>query len=128
MVVGSGMIASRFELYKNDDSKIIFASGVSNSKNSKQENFERELQMLNDTIKNNSDKTINIANPQNYSVPFIIQKIEEHLHRKAICTMIDKGSDYNIDISAIEPVIKNCNISFADNYLATLLKKYYHSK
>ena len=32
MVIGNGMIANRFMSYKNDEDIIIFASGVSNSK------------------------------------------------------------------------------------------------
>jgi hypothetical protein len=32
MVIGNGMIANRFMSYKSDRDKIIFASGVSNSK------------------------------------------------------------------------------------------------
>ena len=72
--------------------------------------------------------TINIANRENYSVPFIIKRIEEHLHKKAIFNEIEKGDNYQIDISIIEPVIKKLNIHFDDDYLALLLKKYYHSK
>lgn len=230
MVIGNGMIANRFISYKNDEDKIIFASGVSNSKDKIEENFLREFQLLDQTLKNNPNKTlvyfstcsvedddlqdapyvihkksmeqfinqrsssyylfrisnlagvsnnpytllnyfifnilqnnpltvwknayrniigiddmysiaddilkqrkiinttINIANPENYSVPFIISKIEERLHRKAICDEIEKGDNYKIDISLIQPIIKKLNISFDDNYLASLLKKYYHSK
>ena len=224
------MIANRFINYKNDDNKIIFASGVSNSKDTIEENFSREFKLLDKTIKDNPGKTlvyfstcsvededlqdapyvihkksvekyikknldsyylfrisnlagisnnpytllnyfilnilqnntltvwknayrniidigdmysiaddilqqkiflnstINIANPENYSVPFIINQIEAHLHKKAICNEIEKGDDYNIDISLIEPNIKKLNIHFNDDYLASLLKKYYHSK
>jgi len=33
MVIGNGMVAKRFESYKTNDQFLIFASGVSNSKN-----------------------------------------------------------------------------------------------
>ena len=230
MIVGSGMIANRFSNYKNDEDKIIFASGVSNSKDTIEQNFLREFKLLDKTIKDNPGKTlvyfstcsvededlensryvihkksiekfikentneyylfrisnlagvsnnpytllnyfifnilqnnmltvwknayrniigiddmyliadnilkekiflnttINIANPENYSVPFIITQIEEHLNKEAICNEIEKGDIYNIDISLIEPIIKKLNIPFNDDYLASLLKKYYHSK
>lgn len=72
--------------------------------------------------------TINIANPKNYSVPYIITCIEEHLNKKAICNEIEKGENYKIDVSASEPVISKLNIQFDNNYLPSLLKKYYHSK
>ncbi|MEO9021283.1 MAG: hypothetical protein ABI237_16060 [Ginsengibacter sp.] len=230
MIVGSGMIANRFINYKNDKDRIIFASGVSNSKDTIEQNYLREFNLLNKTIKDYPGKTlvyfstcsvededlqnsryvihkksienfikentndyylfrisnlagvsnnpytllnyfifnilqnntltvwrnayrniigiddmyliaenileekiflnttINIANPENYSVPFIIKKIEEHLQKRAICNEIEKGDNYNIDISLIEPIIKKLDIPFNDDYLALLLKKYYHSK
>jgi len=230
MVIGNGMIANRFMNFKNDKDKIIFASGVSNSKDTIEQNFKREFELLSKTIEENPDKTlvyfstcsvddddlqnapyvihkkniekfirenvskyylfrisnlagvsnnpytilnyfilnilqnnvftvwmnayrniiglddmysivetilkedsflnqtINIANRENYSVPFIINRIEEHLHKKAIFNAIDKGDNYKIDISGIEPVIKKLNIHFDDDYLDSLLKKYYHSK
>ncbi|SFP93753.1 NAD-dependent epimerase/dehydratase family protein [Parafilimonas terrae] len=230
MIVGNGMLANRFSNYKYDKGKIIFASGVSNSGNLKEENFQRELKLLNETIDTNPGKQIvyfstcsiydddlksspyvlhkisaenlikrkaekflicrisniagisnnpytllnyfifnilqhhpftiwknayrniigiddvftiandilqnalyinnivNIANPFNYSVSFIVKTIEEHLSKEAVYTEIDRGVNYNIDISAIRLVIDRCNIQFPDNYLSLLLKKYYHSK
>ena len=41
---------------------------------------------------------------------------------------LKKAIIINIDISVIEPVINKLNIHFNDDYLASLLKKYYHSK
>ena len=230
MVIGNGMIANRFTKYRNDDDTIIFASGVSNSKDTVQEHFLREYSLLDQTIKNHPRKalvyfstcsvededlksapyvihkksmekfieqnaskyylfrisnlagisnnpytllnyfifnilqnnsltvwknafrnilgiddmyliadhilqqkawmnnTINIANPKNYPVPFIIDQIEKHLHKKAVRNEIEKGDNYEIDISAIAPVIQKLDIQFNDDYLASLLKKYYHSK
>ena len=46
MVVGSGMIATRFRDYKDDDRFVIFASGVSNSSTTNKEAFDREKQLL----------------------------------------------------------------------------------
>ncbi|HEV8082125.1 MAG TPA: hypothetical protein VGP55_02935 [Chitinophagaceae bacterium] len=76
----------------------------------------------------NINTIINIANPGNYSVPYIITCIEEHLNKKAVCREIEKGSNYKIDVSKIEPIINKLNIQFNNNYLPSLLKKYYHSK
>jgi nucleoside-diphosphate-sugar epimerase len=230
MVVGNGMVANSFENYRYDDKKIIFASGVSNSKNVEEENFRRELKLLNETIDDNSGKPIiyfstcsiddadlksspyvlhklaaenlikrraqnffifrisniagisnnpytllnyfifnilqnhplviwkyayrniiaiddvriivneilqnnlytneiiNIANPSNYSVPFIVKTIEDHLCKQAVYIEADRGANYHIDISAIKPVIDKCNIQFPVNYLSMVLKKYYHSR
>lgn len=230
MVIGNGMIANRFMSYKNDDDVIIFASGVSNSKDTAEENFVREFQLLHQTVndqpgktlvyfstcsvedqdlalapyvihkktveefiktnvakyylfrisnlagtsnnpytllnffifniiknlpltvwknayrniigiddmfsvvnyflqkKENINATINIANPVNYPVPYIVKTIEHHLGKKAIINELERGDDYNIDVSLIEPLFNKLNIHFNDNYLAALLKKYYHSR
>jgi len=230
MVIGNGMIANRFMSYKDNDDIIIFASGVSNSKDTIEENFIREFQLLHKTVSDYTDKTlvyfstcsledndlalapyvihkktveefiknnvarfylfrisnlagtsnnpytllnyfifnilknlpltvwknayrniigiddmfsianhllqkkeninaiINIANPVNYSVPYIVKTIEHHLNKKATVNELDRGDDYKIDVSLIEPLFNNLNIQFNENYLAALLKKYYHSR
>lgn len=58
MVIGNGMIANRFTNYKDDKEIVIFASGVSNSKNINKENFKKEFLLLEDIIKANPDKVI----------------------------------------------------------------------
>lgn len=50
MVIGNGLVAKAFELYKNEDDFVIFASGVSNSSEKNTEPFEREKKLLLDTI------------------------------------------------------------------------------
>ena len=51
MVVGNGLIATQFQSFKNDDKVLIFASGVSNSKETNNKSFMREKKMLIDTYK-----------------------------------------------------------------------------
>ncbi len=51
MVVGHGMIGNGFSHYKFNDEVIIFASGVSNSKDNSILNFERENDLLVATCK-----------------------------------------------------------------------------
>jgi nucleoside-diphosphate-sugar epimerase len=230
MVIGNGMIANRFHAYKNNNGIIIFASGVSNSKDTVEENFLREFQLLKQTTKDyqgktlvyfstcsiqdedlasspyiihkknieefikqnaaeyylfrisnlagvsnnpytllnyfifnilknhpltvwtkayrniigvddmyavadyflqekkNINTTINIANTENYSVPYIIKCIEKHLNKKALANEVERGDNYKIDVATIEPLFKELHIQFNENYLAALLKKYYHSK
>jgi len=224
------MIANRFMSYKDNNDIIIFASGVSNSKDTIEENFIREFQLLHKTVSDYTDKTlvyfstcsledndlalapyvihkktveefiknnvarfylfrisnlagtsnnpytllnyfifnilknlpltvwknayrniigiddmfsianhllqtkeninaiINIANPVNYSVPYIVKTIEHHLNKRATVNELDRGDDYKIDVSLIEPLFNKLNIQFNENYLAALLKKYYHSR
>lgn len=72
-----------------------------------------------------ANKTINIANKVSVSSLSIVEKIEEFLNTKADYRIIDKGAKFNIDISEIEPVISKLNISFKEDYIELLLKKYY---
>jgi hypothetical protein len=47
MIIGSGFIANSFRKFYFDRKNIlIFASGVSNSKEKKKKNFEREVNLL----------------------------------------------------------------------------------
>ena len=71
---------------------------------------------------------INIANTENYAVPFIIASIEKNLNKRAVTTNIDKGDNYKIDVSSIKPIINKLPILFNEDYLEKLLKQYYHSK
>jgi nucleoside-diphosphate-sugar epimerase len=230
MVIGNGMIAQRFMDYNDDDEKIIFASGVSNSRDRNEKHFFREFELLKKTMSEHPEKTlvyfstcsiedadsqnapyvihkkaielfiqksvpnyhlfrvsnvagtsnnpytllnyfvfnilqnnpfavwknayrniigiddmheiatniiekkqflnttINIANPENYSVPFIVQTIEYFLGKNALITEIEKGDNYEINTTAIAPIIKELKIEFDKNYLTNLLKKYYHSR
>jgi len=52
MVIGNGMLAKAFKQYENDNEIIIFASGVSNSKENNPEAFKREVELLNALDKN----------------------------------------------------------------------------
>ena len=46
MVIGSGLIANALKEYENDDTVIVFASGVSNSMGNDESAFEREKNLL----------------------------------------------------------------------------------
>ncbi|HEY0434569.1 MAG TPA: hypothetical protein VGC95_11885 [Chitinophagaceae bacterium] len=50
MVIGNGMIATRFEEYRMQTDWIIFASGVSNSKTAGEADYRREKALLRSTI------------------------------------------------------------------------------
>ena len=58
MVIGNGMVAKRFESYKTNNEFIIFASGVSNSKNRDVADYDRETLLLADTIAANPEKKL----------------------------------------------------------------------
>jgi nucleoside-diphosphate-sugar epimerase len=89
MVIGNGMVAKRFESYKKDDQFLIFASGVSNSKNTDPAIFNREIELLQNTIKENKEKTLvyfstcSIYDPEEKNSEYV-------LHKKNIEDLIQK--------------------------------------
>lgn len=54
MVVGNGLLSNTFKNYNDNDSVIIFASGVSNSKENDSKEFLREIQLLSSFFGTNS--------------------------------------------------------------------------
>ena len=58
MIIGNGMLAKVFEPYKNNDEVLVFASGVSNSKEKDQSNFHKEALLLKDAINKNPEKLL----------------------------------------------------------------------
>ena len=56
MVIGNGLIAKGFEAYINNDNFLLFASGVSNSKEINFNEFDRELNLIKFHINNNKEK------------------------------------------------------------------------
>ena len=58
MIIGNGMLAKEFNHYKLNNNIVIFASGVSNSKEVSQDAFNREKVLLVDVLKNCKGKRI----------------------------------------------------------------------
>ncbi|MEP7278423.1 MAG: NAD-dependent epimerase/dehydratase family protein [Bacteroidota bacterium] len=67
----------------------------------------------------------NIANPQNYTVPYIIETIEMHFGVRGNYTLADKGDAPRIDISAVKPLFDTFNVNFDGSYLQNILQKYF---
>lgn len=82
MIIGNGMIARRFDEFKNDDDVLIFASGVSNSKETRPEPFERESQLVKSALASEPDKlfvyfsTCSIDDPTEQGSQYIRHKLE----------------------------------------------------
>jgi nucleoside-diphosphate-sugar epimerase len=58
MIIGNGLLASAFASYANYDDVIIFASGVSDSKETNESDFNREIELLKKVINDNQDLKI----------------------------------------------------------------------
>ena len=91
MVIGNGLVARRFESYKNEDNFLVFASGVSNSKTKNPEAYNREINLLKDSIQIHKNKsliyfsTCSIYDPQEMESAYVKHKlqIEEYIQTHA---------------------------------------------
>ncbi len=70
-------------------------------------------------------KKINIANPVSFPVPFIVKEIEEFLTIKGCYDLDEKGVFFDIDTSEIMPAIHTLGLTFDNNYIERVLKKYF---
>ncbi len=85
MIVGNGMLAHEFSDYKDDNDIIIFASGVSNSSETRESEFKREKELLAKTIANiSSEKIIYFSTCSMYDTYFDNSKYTKHkLHMES---------------------------------------------
>lgn len=82
MVVGNGMIARRFGDFAGRDNVVIFASGVSNSKETRPEPFARERQLVEQTLHQTTGSlfvyfsTASVDDPTEQGSPYVTHKLE----------------------------------------------------
>jgi len=72
-----------------------------------------------------SNTIINIANPHNYPVSYIVETIEQHFKTDGNYTLTAKGDGPHIDITQVEPLFRKFNINFDQDYLSKLFQKYF---
>lgn len=82
MVVGKGMIARRFSNYADRNDVVVFASGVSNSKEIGVEPYARERRLVEDTLQQAPDglfvyfSTASVDDPTEQGSPYVTHKLE----------------------------------------------------
>lgn len=76
----------------------------------------------NDSVRN---VTINIANPISYSMIVIVGAMERAVGKRALYYVVERGSEYTIDASAILPVLVSAGVKFGSDYLDKVMGKYY---
>ena len=81
----------------------------------------REL-IDNDSLRN---VTVNVASPRSHFIAEIVREMECAMGKRAIYEVVDRGSEYPIDISAILPLVERAAVNFGDNYLKRVVEKYY---
>ncbi len=69
--------------------------------------------------------TLNIANPVSYPMADIVSAMESVVGKRAICKVVEQGSEYTIDISTILPYLDKAAVKFSDDYLKQVTGKYY---
>lgn len=115
MVYGKGMIATIFESYRNKEDYIIFASGVSDSTNTDNKVFDREMILIIETIKSNKDKifvyfsTCSIYDPFIRHSPYVQHKIKME-------NLIMKHSSSFIIFRLTNPIGNTSNTHTVFNY------------
>ena len=82
MVVGNGMIARRFSNFATRNDVVIFASGVSNSKEARPEPFARERRLVGETLHQTTGSlfvyfsTASVDDPTERGSPYVTHKVE----------------------------------------------------
>jgi hypothetical protein len=82
MVIGNGMLAKAFSAYLSDRETVIFASGVSDSQEVRQEAFERERNLLLRTLEENAGKslvyfgTCSVFDSERRDTPYVLHKLD----------------------------------------------------
>jgi len=71
------------------------------------------------------NQVVNIANPENYSIGFIIDTIENHLKTKGNYIKIKKGSSPTINTDITKEIMNVLGIIIDRNYLEIILNKYF---
>lgn len=80
-------------------------------------------QLIADTAARNI--TINIANPVSYTMTDIVNAMERIVGKRAIYDRVERGSEYDIDTSAIRPLLDKAAVKFGNDYLERVIGKYY---
>ena len=69
--------------------------------------------------------TVNLANPNSYSMPEIINKMEQVVGKRAIYETVELGRNYTIDVAKMVSLLPQSMIRFDAHYLIRVLSKYY---
>lgn len=75
--------------------------------------------------KSYSNTAINIASPRKTSLVDAVKKLEDFLGRKANYQLVNKGTEYDINISEIVNIIQVLKIDFGADYFTKAVGKYW---
>lgn len=69
--------------------------------------------------------TLNIANPASYSMTDIVHVMEHIVGKRAIYNVVERGSEYPIDVTRMLTVLNKTSVKFGEDYLEKVVIKYY---
>jgi nucleoside-diphosphate-sugar epimerase len=81
------------------------------------------LQLISDSSVRNT--TLNIANVVNYPMADIVRAMERVVGKRAVYDIVERGSEYDVDISAILSVLGKAGVNFGKDYLEKIIDKYF---
>lgn len=115
MIVGNGLVAKAFfRDYADDEEVVIFASGVSNSKESRDEAFLREKQLLMNALTANKFmvyfSTCSVDDPELFNSPYVI-------HKKKMESLVREGTQRHAIFRLPQVVGNTHNPNTLTNYL-----------
>ncbi|MBU3556838.1 NAD-dependent epimerase [Polynucleobacter sp. Ross1-W9] len=122
MIIGSGFLAQNFKSYKDDESILIFASGVSNSKETNFAAFEREKELLKESIETHKNKkliyfgTCSVSDPSEVNSLYVKHKLEME-------KLISKSGCEYLAFRLPQLVGKNSNPHTLTNYIYSCINK-----
>ena len=118
MIIGNGLIAKAFKKkYENDDTTIIFASGVSNSEETNTSNFVREKNLLLSVIKQSSIKLVYFS-----TILIGYKNSPYYTHKKEMEDLIKSTSKNYIIIRVPQLIGVSGNKNNLINYLVNNIK------
>lgn len=102
-----------FELWKNAKRNLIDIDDVHD--------------IVDEVLRRNivANKIINVSSPYQTSVLQLVNCIERYFGLEATYTLHNKGSNYEIDVSEIGPVLRDLKIDFGAEYITKSLQKYF---
>ena len=103
----------KFEVWQNAKRNLIDIDDV----------HEIVSEILRRNIFNN--RIVNIASPRQTAVLQLVRDIEDLTGCAANYALVNKGSEYCIDISDIQPILVDLKLDFGKNYVLSSLRKYF---
>ncbi|HMG67429.1 MAG TPA: NAD(P)-dependent oxidoreductase [Chitinophagaceae bacterium] len=125
MLVGNGLIAKKFRGYVDDDQFLIFASGVSNSKNTLQTEFEREFELLKQCSTANNEKVFVYFSTCSVNDP-VECRSEYVRHKQNVEDFIRSNMEHYVIFRVSNLVGKSANPNTVLNFIAHNIRNTIH--